>query len=151
MHVGSNLEVLQDRSAVAGAFRFAFQEAFFGSKAVEFSTNLRSRWGQMPYGDQALFLPRAIFEELGGFADLPILEDYDLVRRLRRIGRVVTLQQPALTSGRRWKELGVLRTTLINKWMILGYRVGWPVHRLASTYRRVRVQLPARAASASKF
>jgi rSAM/selenodomain-associated transferase 2/rSAM/selenodomain-associated transferase 1 len=142
---------LEDQSAVAGAFRFAFRKSFPGSKTVEFTTNLRSRWRQMPFGDQALFLRRAQFEELGGFADLPILEDYDLVRRLRRIGRVVTLQQPARTSGRRWQELGVVRTTLINRWMIFGYCLGWPVDRLANTYTRVGRPSPPGAVSAPKL
>jgi rSAM/selenodomain-associated transferase 2/rSAM/selenodomain-associated transferase 1 len=119
---------------VAGAFRFAVSHAFAGSKFLEWTTNLRSRWLQMPYGDQGLFLRRSLFEELGGFADLPILEDYELVRRLRGCGRVTTVREPVLTSARRWQRLGVLRATLINHWMIAGYHLGWPIKRLAAAY-----------------
>lgn len=120
----------------AAAFRFALAESFLGGKLVEWSANLRSRWFQMPYGDQGLMIRRALFEELGGFPDLPILEDYEMVRRVRKVGRVRTLAQPAVTSGRRWRRLGFVRTTLINKRVILGYRLGHPIERLAAIYRQ---------------
>jgi hypothetical protein len=131
----SAAQLLNDRTVAGGAFRFAIAEPFPGSKFIEWSTNLRCQWWQMPFGDQGLFLRRSLFEELGGYADLPILEDYDLVKRLRRHGRVTTLKQFATTSGRRWQRLGVVRTTLINKWMILGYHLGWPLEKLQATYR----------------
>ena len=119
----------------AGAFRFAIRDAFPGRNLVEWATNLRSRWRQMPYGDQALFVRRSLFEELGGYADLPLLEDYELVRRLRRCGRVAIVPAAALTSGRRWQRLGLIRTTLLNQWIILGYRLRVPVDKLAVRYR----------------
>jgi rSAM/selenodomain-associated transferase 2/rSAM/selenodomain-associated transferase 1 len=125
----------KDPATAAGAFRFSIEERFRGSKFIEFTANLRSRWLQMPYGDQGLFLRRSLFEELGGFADLPIMEDYELVRRLRRRGRVITLRDSAMTSGRRWRQLGLWRTTLINTWMVLGYHLGTPVEKLATLYR----------------
>src|SRR5262249_29278789 len=108
------LVALQRSEVACGAFSLQIAEAFPRSKFLEWSTHVRSRRFQMPYGDQALFLRRSVFEELGGFANLPILEDYELVCRLRRKGRVVTLSQTARTSGRRWQRLGILRTTLIN-------------------------------------
>jgi rSAM/selenodomain-associated transferase 2/rSAM/selenodomain-associated transferase 1 len=125
---------LRKSGVAAGAFRFAVSHAFAGSKFLEWTTNLRSRWLQLPYGDQGLFLRRSLFEELGGFADLPILEDYELVRRLRGCGRVITVREPVLTSARRWQRLGVLRASLINQWMIAGYHLGWPIKRLAEAY-----------------
>lgn len=129
-------EALARPGVVAGAFGFRLADEFAGRWVVEWTTNLRSRWLQQPYGDQALFVPRAIFDRLGGFADLPILEDYEFVRRLRRYGRVATANAPVATSGRRWKHLGWLRTTLLNKWVIAGYRLGMSPERLARAYRR---------------
>ena len=79
---------------------------------------------------------RALFEELGGFADLPIMEDYELNQRLRRRGRVATSAAAAITSGRRWKKLGLIRTTLINKMIITGFHLGVCPHKLARFYRR---------------
>jgi uncharacterized protein len=126
---------LADPKVSAGAFRFTTAERFAGRSLVQWATNLRSRWLQMPYGDQALFLRRATFEELGGFVDLPILEDYELVRRLRHRGKVKTLSEPAVTSGRRWRRLGALRTTWINQRVTMGYRLGVPIEKLAKLYR----------------
>jgi rSAM/selenodomain-associated transferase 2 len=120
----------------AGAFRFKIRAQFPGRNMIERATNLRSRWLQMPYGDQGLFMRRALFEELGGFAPLPILEDYDLVRRLRHHGRVLTVPLEASTSGRRWHRLGLVRTTLINQLILLGFHLGWPPESLAAIYRR---------------
>jgi len=130
------VQALRRPGIAAAAFRFAVAETFAGSKLLEWATNLRSRWLQMPYGDQALSIRRALFEELGGFADLPILEDYELVRRLHQCGRVITLPISVGTSGRRWQRLGLVRTALINKRVIIGYRLGWPIEKLAATYRQ---------------
>ena len=129
-------ETLGQPGVVAGSFGFRIAEQFAGRRLVEWTTNLRSRWFQNPYGDQTQFLRRALFEELGGFADLPIMEDYDLNQRLRKHGRVATSSAAAITSGRRWKKLGVLRTTLINKLIITTYHFGVCPHKLARFYRR---------------
>lgn len=102
---------------------------------VEWTTNLRARWFQSPYGDQTQFLRRTLFEELGGFANLPIMEDYELNQRLRKLGRVVTADAAAITSGRRWKRLGVVRTALTNKAVVAGFHLGVSPHKLARLYR----------------
>jgi hypothetical protein len=90
----------------------------------------------MPYGDQALFLRRSLFEEMGGFVDLHIMEDYEFVQRLRRRGRIIIADEAAITSGRRWLELGVIRTTLINKLVVGGYKFGVAPEKLMNLYRR---------------
>ncbi len=129
-------DTLGKPGVVAGSFGFRVAESFPGRWLVEWTTNLRSRWFQNPYGDQTQFLRRALFEELGGFADLPIMEDYELNQRLRTLGRVVTAEAAATTSGRRWKRLGVVRTTLTNKMIITGFHLGVCPHKLARVYRR---------------
>jgi rSAM/selenodomain-associated transferase 2/rSAM/selenodomain-associated transferase 1 len=126
---------LRQPGVVAGSFGFRVAESFPGRWLVEWTTNVRSRWFQNPYGDQTQFLRRALFEELGGFADLPIMEDYELNQRLRKLGRVVTAEAAAITSGRRWKRLGVIRTTLTNKVMIAGFHLGVCPNKLARFYR----------------
>jgi uncharacterized protein len=128
-------DILGRQGVVAGAFGFRVEEPFAGRWLVEFTTNLRSRWMQSPYGDQGQFLRRALFEELGGFANLPIMEDYDMNRRLRRRGRLVTAKAAAITSGRRWRRLGIVRTSVLNKLMIAGYHLGVRPDRLARFYR----------------
>ena len=126
---------LSGPGVAAGAFGFRTDTAFTGSRWVEWTTNLRSRRQQLPYGDQGLFLRRAVFEELGGFARMPIMEDYEFVRRLRRRGRIVTTDSTVSTSARRWQRLGVLRVTAINQLMVAGYHLGVSLERLARLYR----------------
>ncbi len=130
-------ETLACPRVAAGAFRFRIAEDFAGRSLVEWTTHLRSHWFQKPYGDQALFLRRSLFEELGGFANLPIMEDYEFAVRLRRCGRIVTMPQAAITSGRRWRRLGFIRTTLIHKLMVIGYHCGVRPQRLARLYRNL--------------
>ncbi len=129
------LSTLRRPDVVGGAFRFKIRDPFPGRWLVESTTNLRSRLWRMPYGDQALFIRRWAFDELGGFPDLPIMEDYEFVRRLRRLGKLALLEASVLTSARRWQRLGFLRTTLINKFVILGYRCGVSPTKLAALYR----------------
>lgn len=132
---GEVRKTLERPGVIAGAFSFCVAEPFAGRCWVEWSTNLRSRWLQTPYGDQGLFLRRSLFEELGGYADLPIMEDYELNRRLRRRGRVATAAAAAITSGRRWKRIGTSRTTWINRFIIVGFHLGISAGKLAQLYR----------------
>ena len=105
---------LQQPGTVGGAFRLVITPATPALRLVAWGTNLRSRFGGLPYGDQALFVPRRVFEELGGYDDVPFMEDIRLVQALRRRGRLTLLPQSAATSGRRWQRDGVLFTTARN-------------------------------------
>jgi uncharacterized protein len=133
---------LAEDGVIAGAFEFRVDGASFGLRLVERLANWRSRRLQMPYGDQAIFLKTSTFDEMGGFKELPIMEDFDLVRRLKGQGRIPILPLQAVTSGRRWKELGAFQTTIINQLVIAGYFLGIPAEALARFYRRKRDQSP---------
>jgi rSAM/selenodomain-associated transferase 2/rSAM/selenodomain-associated transferase 1 len=128
-------EALRRPGVAAGAFRFEIEGDFRLKRMIEWGAGVRSRWLQLPYGDQGIFCARALFESIGGFAELPIMEDYEMVRRLRRFGRIETLAASARTSGRRWEKTGVLRTTLINQIVLIGYHIGVSPGRLARFYR----------------
>src|SRR5262249_42005776 len=80
--------ILQTSQVAAGAFGFRTDEEFRGKVVLERVVDWRGRVLRLPYGDQGLFLRRALFEEMGGFANLPVMEDYELVRRLRRHGEI---------------------------------------------------------------
>jgi hypothetical protein len=127
---------LADPATVAGAFRFRTDGARRALRVMEWGTNIRSTIFQWPYGDQGLFMEKRVFEELQGFAPLPIMEDFDLVRRLRQRGRVITLATAICTSARRWQRWGVLQTTLRNQLMIAGFLAGVSPTRLARFYRQ---------------
>jgi len=127
-------EILARPGIAAGAFEFRLDMSSPGLQIIERVANWRSRRLQMPYGDQAIFIRAALFREIGGFHDLPIMEDFEFIRRLKRKGRIHTLSQPAVTSARRWRMLGLWKTTLINELVVAAYYLGISptrIHRLA--------------------
>jgi rSAM/selenodomain-associated transferase 2 len=119
---------------VAGAFELRIESARRGLRVIERLANIRSRALQMPYGDQALFLMAEIFRQSGGFPEIPLMEDFNFVRRLKRRGRIAIVPAPALTSARRWTERGVLRQTLLNQSLICATLLGVSPDRLARWY-----------------
>jgi rSAM/selenodomain-associated transferase 2 len=127
---------LQNPQAMAGAFRLRIDAPQRRFRWVEWGVNCRSALFHMPYGDQAIFLRAELFQKLGGFAEMPIMEDFELIRRLRRLGSVVMIKANVTTSARRWQRRGIVKTTLINQLMILGYGLGVSPARLAQLYRR---------------
>lgn len=131
-------DILSEVRNACGAFALRIKGDFRGRRCVEAMANFRSRWRAMPYGDQGLFVRRGDFRRLAGFKDMAIMEDYDFVRRVRRLGRIVIAPASVSTSDRRWQRLGALGTTAINQMMIAGYRVGISPRKLAEYYRRQR-------------
>ncbi len=121
---------------IAGAFRLGIDAPQASLRWVERGVWWRSQVCQMPYGDQGIFLQAKVFQEIGGFPDLPIMEDFELIRRLRQRGKISIVPQPVMTSARRWLQKGILKTTLINQLMVLGYLVGVSPTRLMELYRR---------------
>ncbi len=126
---------LSDPQPVAGAFELGIDAAGWRYRLMEWGVRQRTRWASVPYGDQALFLRRDTFVRLGGFAQWPLLEDYELVRRLRRRGKIRATGLAVTTSARRWRRLGVARTLVTNQRILLGHAMGVPVDRLARLYR----------------
>lgn len=120
----------------AGAFALSIDARGFDLRMIEWLVNLRSRVMQMPYGDQGIFVTADMFFAVGGFPSQPIMEDFELVRKLKKRGRIAILPLRASTSARRWRKLGVLRTTYINQAIIIRYLLGANPEKLADWYRR---------------
>ncbi len=97
--------------------------------------NLRSRWTGIATGDQAMFMRREVFAQLGGFAPLPLMEDIDMSRRLRGLGAPACLRERVITSGRRWEQRGVWRTMALMWRLRWRYWRGESAHALAQDYR----------------
>ncbi|MBD2729395.1 TIGR04283 family arsenosugar biosynthesis glycosyltransferase [Nostoc sp. FACHB-892] len=127
---------LQQPGNVAGAFNLRIDASLLSLRWVELGVNVRSHFYQMPYGDQAIFLTKAVFQQIGGFPELPIMEDFELIRRLKRIGRIVIIPTPVVTSARRWLQKGVFKTTLLNQIVIIAYLLGVSPERICSWYCR---------------
>jgi rSAM/selenodomain-associated transferase 2/rSAM/selenodomain-associated transferase 1 len=130
--------VLSRRGVVAGAFLFRLDARSPSLSFIQKVTNWRSRRFQLPYGDQAIFIPRVIFEEMGGYPEMPIMEDYEFIRRLKKKGRIDTVPLPAITSARRWIEVGVWKTTFFNWVIVIAYSLGVFPATLARWYRKKR-------------
>lgn len=129
-------QVLSAPRVIAGAFRLGIAGRAPALRFIAFFANLRAQCGQLPYGDQGLFLRATDFRDCGGFAELPLLEDVDLICRLRRRGKIRLAAGAVCTSARRWQQLGILRTTWRNLLVLLGFLLGLSPDRLARWYRR---------------
>ncbi len=127
-------EALIDAGVTLGAFRFRTDYDHRGMRLVERMVGLRASVLRLPYGDQALFLRNQVFRRLGGFPDVPIAEDLLLVRRVLKTGRLALAPGYAVTSGRRWRSMGLLRTTMINYAIAAGCFLGVPPSRMAPLY-----------------
>ena len=104
-------------------------------RVIERMISLRSRLSGIATGDQAIFVARDLFLAAGGFADIALLEDVELCRRLRRIVRPVRPREPVVTSSRRWETAGIARTTALMWWIRGAYALGVEPDRLARHYR----------------
>jgi len=133
------LDLLQAMLQAAGPWgrfdvRLDGEQAAF--RLIERMMNLRSRLSGIATGDQGMFVERALFRQVGGFAELPLMEDIELSRRLRRLHRPACLGQGVLASARRWQRHGVLRTILLMWRLRLAYFLGVSPQRLAERYRQ---------------
>ena len=95
-----------------------------GLSFIELAVAARCALAKLPYGDQALFLPRELFNQIGGYPMQPIMEDVELVQRLKAHGKIRISRLPAITSARRWRTAGVFRTTALNYFMMIARLMG---------------------------
>jgi uncharacterized protein len=119
----------------AGAFRLKIEPGLKGLALIERLANFRSRMGQLPYGDQGLFLSANLFRETGGFPEIPMMEDVEFIRKLRRKGKIFLAPAAVITSARRWEKVGVWRNTLFNQIVLAAYFLGVNPEALARWYR----------------
>jgi len=118
----------------AACFRFRLDASEWQARLIERGVAARVRRLGLPYGDQGLVISRALYEEVGGFAPVPLMEDVDLVRRIGR-RRLRLLDAEAITSPERWRRNGWLRRSALNVILLALYSVGMPAERIARLYR----------------
>ena len=143
----TELVSLNSTLAVGGGFRFQLASSSRAARLIEWGVAKRVRWFGLPYGDQGLFVRRDVFEAMGGFAHLPIMEDVEFARRLRQRGPLHWSQVPIQVSARRWERDGWVRRSLLNVWLVALYFAGVPPARLARSY--YTTSTPSRAPDAS--
>lgn len=129
---------LADQRMVGGRFDVRFDRPSMWGTIISRMMNWRSRLSSIATGDQALFVRRPIFEQMGGFADMPLMEDIDFSRRLKRKGATAALTATVTTSFRRWKQHGPLRTILLMWTLRFLYWIGISPSHLVEWYKAVR-------------
>jgi rSAM/selenodomain-associated transferase 2 len=129
---------MADQRVVGGRFDVSLDGAEPIFRVIETLMNLRSRVTRIATGDQAIFVRRSVFQTLGGFAPLPLMEDVQFCARLKRRGRVACLRARVRTSARRWRRHGIWRTMVRMWWLRALYAAGVSPDRLARWYAPVR-------------
>jgi rSAM/selenodomain-associated transferase 2 len=132
------LTAMSDAACVGGRFNVRFDSPRLPARIISSLMNLRSRWSGIATGDQAIFVRRAVFERIGGFADIPLMEDIEFTRRLKQAGQLASLSDQVVTAFRRWEQQGPLRTILLMWTLRFMYWIGVSPHRLHHFYRIVR-------------
>lgn len=132
------VKTLGDSTCVGGRFDVRFDAETVIAHTVARFMNLRSRLSGISTGDQALFVRRRVFEDLGRFADIPLMEDIEFAHRLKRAGTVTALHDQVITAYRRWQAQGPIRTILLMWTLRFLYWLGVSPFTLHKMYQAVR-------------
>lgn len=128
------LEKAAAAGTIGGWFRFALDDPSWQARLIERGVAVRIKLFRLPYGDQGLFVRRQTFAAIGGYRDMPLMEDVDFVRRLTRAGEVAEIPLPIATSARRWKRDGWFRRSARNLTLLGLYFCGVSPERLEKWY-----------------
>jgi rSAM/selenodomain-associated transferase 2 len=127
---------LKESDAVGGAFRLGIRSRRGAFRLIEFVANIRTHISRIPYGDQAIFIRSNFFHKVGGYKEIPIMEDVELMRRIKQTGNgIIILPTYVQTSARRWEKEGVVYGTLRNWLLITLFRFGVSPQILTKFYR----------------
>lgn len=121
-------QTLRKPNTPAGAFTFKLSGNLGAASLIESLVSLRCRFAHKPYGDQGIFIRRRLFENIGGFPEIPVMEDLDFIRKLSKLGTIRIAQETALTSPRRWQKGGLVRTFIRHQVMLTAHSLHFPAH-----------------------
>lgn len=133
------IAAISDSNFVGGAFDLGIQNRRWIFRAIGRVASWKHRLTRVPYGDQAIFILRRYFENIGGYAGIPLMEDVELMKRVkRRKGLIVILPEAVATSSRKWETEGVI-FTIVRNWIIQAlYLFGMPAEKLVKYYYKVK-------------
>ncbi len=127
--------VMADGQFAAGAFDLGISDSRCVFRVIEQISSMRSRLTRVPYGDQAIFIARDYFTDIGAYGDMPIMEDVDLMRRVKkRGGKICIIDKKVQTSARRWQKEGIAGCTLRNWTIMVLYLAGVHPEKLVKWY-----------------
>lgn len=127
---------MRDHSEAWGRFDVRLSGDRWVFRIIEHAISTRSHVTGIVSGDQGLFVRRSVFEQLGGYAPIPLMEDIEISKRLRRISWPVRIRDPVVTSSRRWEDKGVFSTILLMWWLRLLFFCGASPEKLVKIYYR---------------
>ena len=129
------IDEITQSSSLWGRFNVRLDDARLIFRVIERLMNARSCFTSVATGDQGLFVDRRLFDELGGYPELFLMEDVAISKRLRKVMPVKCSALPLITSARRWQQRGVLKTIVLMWWLRLAYVLGVSPARLSQWYR----------------
>lgn len=131
-------DLVNKKDFILGAFVLNIDSKKYIFRLLEILINARSKYLSLPYGDQGIFLKKEVFEQLGRYKDIPLMEDFALVKKAQKQGKIYLSKSAVITSSRRWDKLGIMKTTLINQLIIMGYYLKFSPEKLALFYGRMK-------------
>ena len=131
----------QIQYAISKGYRWGRFDITLSGKAkmlgmVAWLMNKRSRWTSIATGDQAIFVEKSLFEQVGGYADIALMEDIELSGKLKHVSKPYCSYKKVTSSGRRWLSFGIFRTICLMWWLRLRYYFGADPSALAQLYRK---------------
>ncbi|MGD0278386.1 MAG: TIGR04283 family arsenosugar biosynthesis glycosyltransferase [Smithella sp.] len=129
-------EVMKNIFCIGGAFDLSIESDRFAFRIIEIMGSLRSRLTRLPYGDQAIFIRTDFFRKIGGFKEIPLMEDVELMQRIKKNkAQIIILKDRVLTSPRRWEKEGIIFCTLRNWLLAILFSLGIKPETLARFYK----------------
>jgi rSAM/selenodomain-associated transferase 2 len=127
---------MEDNRYVAGAFDLGIESSKPIFRIIERAASLRSRFTRIPFGDQAIFIRKDYFKQIGGYQEIPVMEDVEFMDRIKKQGgRIFIIPRRVSTASRRWELEGIVRCTLRNWILQILYILGISPHKLARFYK----------------
>lgn len=128
----------QDKDLIGGCFKLKISSQNLLLKFISWSSNLRAKYLNLIFGDQGIFVRRDIFNELGGFPEIELMEDWEFSKALAKKGRLLYVDKKIYTSARRWENHGVLKTIILMHKIKILYKLGISPSKLKEIYRDAR-------------
>ena len=129
-------ELFNSQSESFGGFQQRIRNDRKIFRWIESGNGLRLKWQGLIYGDQAMFIAKQLFDSLGGFPEIDLMEDFSFSKSLRRFGKPVLLEGPTFVSARRWEKVGPVRQTVMNWFFAIAYRLGASPKWISRLYGR---------------
>lgn len=128
-------QALADPRVVGGGFEYNFDHSLWIFRLPEITSNFKNRLLKLLFGDMGIFVRKDVFEKMGGYRELPLMEDMDFCKRLKKMGRIVILPQRVNTSARRWMEEGIWINVVRNTLLKMAWTIGVKPRILAKWYK----------------